>query len=160
MQQPVGYEVPGKWFVKSLYGWAQAVFKVSFQDFILSFGLQQSTADPCVFTQAEAESRMTIVAVYVDDLIVMSTAIEKLNAVKKALSGRFKMKDLGPLHYFLTLNSYCFDNETLTLYKLAIRYTRMCSRVEAYKSTPKAPLSSKGLTTVDNSRRSLVNKCV
>ena len=49
-----------------------------------------------MFIQAEAES-MTIVAVYVDDLIVMST----LNAVKKALSGRFKMKDMGPLHYCL-----------------------------------------------------------
>ena len=63
---------------------------------MLNLGLKQSTADPCVFIQAEAES-MTIVAVYVDDLIVMST----LNAVKKALSGRFKMKDMGPLHYCL-----------------------------------------------------------
>ena len=67
---------------------------------MIHLGLKQSTADPCVFIQAEAES-MTIVAVYVDDLIVMSTFREKLMDVKKALSGRFKMKDMGPLHYCL-----------------------------------------------------------
>ena len=63
-------------------------------------GLKQSSADPCVFIQDETES-MTIVAVYVDDLIVMSTSPEKLDAIKKALSERFKMKDMGQLHYCL-----------------------------------------------------------
>ena len=72
----------------------------SFQDSMLNLGLKQSTTDPCVFIQAEAKS-VTIVTVYVDDLIVMSTSTDKLNAVKKALSGRFKMKDMGPLHYCL-----------------------------------------------------------
>ena len=67
---------------------------------MLNLGLKQSTADPCVFIQDETES-MTTVAVYVDDLIVMSTSTEKLNTVKKALSEKFKMKGMGPLHYCL-----------------------------------------------------------
>ena len=107
MQQPPGYEVPGKEKLvcklkKSLYGLKQSsrCWNKSFQDFMLDLGFKQSTADPCVFIQDETNS-MTIVAVYVDDLIVMSTSSEKLDAIKKALSGRFKMKDMGPLHYCL-----------------------------------------------------------
>jgi len=44
---------------------------------------------------------MTIISVYVDDLVVMSSSFVRLSATKKALSGRFKMKDTGPLHYCL-----------------------------------------------------------
>ena len=107
MQQPPGYEVPGKENLvcklkKSLYGLKQSprCWNKSFQEFMRELGLKQSSADPCVFIQDETES-MTIVAVYVDDLIVMSTSPEKLDATKKALSERFKMKDMGPLHYCL-----------------------------------------------------------
>ena len=107
MQQPPGYEVPGKEGLvcklkRSLYGLKQAprVWNKSFQEFMIRLGLKQSTADPCVFIQDEAKVK-TIVAVYVDDLIVMATSTEKLNDIKKALSRRFKMKDMGPLHYCL-----------------------------------------------------------
>ena len=48
--------------------------------------------------RAEAVS-MTIVAEYVADLIVILTSTDKLNAVKKALSGRLKIKEMG--HYCL-----------------------------------------------------------
>ena len=34
----------------------------------------------------------TIVAVYIEDLVVMSSSSERLSAIKKALSGGFKMK--------------------------------------------------------------------
>lgn len=107
MQQPPGYEVPGKEGLvcklkRSLYGLKQAprVWNKAFQDFMISLGLKQSTADPCIFIEDEAEAT-TIVAVYVDDLVVMSSAIEKLDVIKKALSEKFKMKDMGPLHYCL-----------------------------------------------------------
>ena len=107
MQQPPGYEVPGKERMvcklkKSLYGLKQSpsCWNKSFQDFMLNLDLKQSTADPCVFIQDESNF-MTIVAVYVDDLIVMSTSLEKLDVVKKALSDSFKMKDMGSLHYCL-----------------------------------------------------------
>ena len=107
MQQPAGYEIPGKEMLvcklkKSLYGLKQSprCWNKSFQDFMLNLQFKPSSADPCVFIQAGIKS-MAIVAVYVDDLIVMSTIPEELNAVKKALSGKFRMKDMGPLHYCL-----------------------------------------------------------
>ena len=107
MQQPAGYEVPGKETLvcklkKALYGLKQSprCWNKSFQDFLLNLGFQQSTADPCVFVNPDADS-MTVIAVYVDDLIVMSTTTEQLNDKKKTLPEKFKMKDMGPLHYCL-----------------------------------------------------------
>ena len=107
MQQPPGYEVAdGDKLVcrlkKSLYGLKQAsrCWNKSFQDFMLDLGHRQSHADPCVFINEESECT-TIVAVYVDDLIVMSSVPEKLTALKKNLSIRFMMKDMGSLHYCL-----------------------------------------------------------
>ncbi len=44
---------------------------------------------------------MTNVAVYVDDLGVMSSSLERLDAVKEVLSGSFRMNYMGPLHYCL-----------------------------------------------------------
>ncbi|XP_067943244.1 uncharacterized protein [Watersipora subatra] len=43
-------------------------------------------------------------AVYVDDLIIMSDDDASLMQVKHALSNQFKMKDFGPLHYCLGVN--------------------------------------------------------
>jgi hypothetical protein len=54
---------------------------------------KQSTADPCVFIQT--------VAVYVDDWIIITKTPEKMEEVKASLAARFKMKDLGKLHYRL-----------------------------------------------------------
>jgi hypothetical protein len=61
---------------------------------------KQSTADPCVFIQTE-ETSLTIVAVYVDDWIIITKTPEKMEEVKASLAARFKMKDLGKLHYRL-----------------------------------------------------------
>ena len=44
---------------------------------------------------------MFIIAVYVDDIILGGRSELKLKAVKRELSERFKMKDLGQLLHFL-----------------------------------------------------------
>ena len=52
---------------------------------MLDLGHRQSHADPCVFINENSECT-TIVAVYVDDLIVISSVPEKLTTLKKNLS--------------------------------------------------------------------------
>ena len=42
-----------------------------------------------------------IVAVYVDVLIIATKTTEKINEIKRSLTSRFKMKDLGKLHHCL-----------------------------------------------------------
>ena len=56
-----------------------------------------------MFVQAE-ERELTFTAVYADDLIIITTTSEKMIAVKKGLVTRFKMKDLGKLHYCLGIS--------------------------------------------------------
>ena len=46
-------------------------------------------------------SGVTVVAVYVDDLIIITKTSEQMEKVKKTLTSQFKMKDLGKLHYCL-----------------------------------------------------------
>ena len=44
-----------------------------------------------------------VVAVYVDDSIIITNAAEQMEEVKKSLTSQFKMKGLGKLHYCLGL---------------------------------------------------------
>jgi hypothetical protein len=41
------------------------------------------------------------VLVYIDDLIITSDNEEEINTLKKSLQGKFAIKDLGVLKYFL-----------------------------------------------------------
>ena len=47
---------------------------------------------------------MTIVAVYVDDVILITDVIIVMLETKGLLSERFRMKDMGQLHYCLGVN--------------------------------------------------------
>ena len=107
MQQPPGYVEQGKEHLvcklkKSLYGLKQSprCWNTAFREYMESIHYKQSAADPCVFIKAEKEG-ITIVAVYVDDLIIFAKTAEKMDEVKKNLATKFKMKDLGKLHYCL-----------------------------------------------------------
>lgn len=68
-----------------------------------SLHFKQSVADPCIFIRSEGAD-VTIVAVYVDDLIILTKTPKKMDEVKRSLTSQFKMKDLGKLHYCLGIN--------------------------------------------------------
>ncbi len=53
----------------------------------------QSANDPCIYTASEG--------VYVDDIVIAGESSERITEVKKALSEKFDVKDLGELNYFL-----------------------------------------------------------
>ena len=109
MEQPEGYVQPGKRHLvcklkKSLYGLKQSprCWNTAFRQYMESIGFKQSTADPCVYIQIA--DTITIVAVYVDDLIVITKTPEEMMRIKETLATQFKMKDMGPLHYCLGIS--------------------------------------------------------
>ncbi|XP_035551139.1 uncharacterized mitochondrial protein AtMg00810-like [Juglans regia] len=65
-------------------------------------GFIQSQADHSLFTLTTATS-ITIVLVYVDDILVVSNDLSQVIYFKSVISTHFKTKDLGPLKYFLGL---------------------------------------------------------
>ena len=71
-------------------------------DHLKGTGFKQSKADPCVFYKLK-DGKLSVVSIYVDDLILAVDIINDLLRIKKELSVRFKMKDLGQLRYCLGL---------------------------------------------------------
>lgn len=109
MEQPPGYVKSNKRDLvcklnKSLYGLKQSprCWNETISNYLESCGFVACQADPCVFIRKKKE--IAIVAVYVDDLIIMTRDSHDLKMVKENLAVRFKMKDLGELHYCLGIN--------------------------------------------------------
>jgi len=64
-------------------------------------GFEKSEVDPNLYFIVVEEDPLIFV-LYVDDLLI--TGAERLIAgCKESLSLEFKMKDIGPMHYFLGL---------------------------------------------------------
>ena len=54
--------------------------------------------------------------IYVDDLLICSKSKEKIQSIKKLLSDKFKMKDLGEIKEYLGINiNYNYLNNELNL---------------------------------------------
>ena len=88
MEQPESYAVPGKenlvcHLKKSLYGLRQSprCWIKSFMEFMISQGFQQSAADPCVFIR-NVNGQLAIVAVHVDDLILLTETEQEMIDLK------------------------------------------------------------------------------
>ncbi|CAL0299700.1 unnamed protein product [Lupinus luteus] len=89
---------------KSIYGLKQAgrQWYTKLSSTLLSLGYKQSQHDHSLFTKMH-NSTLTVLLIYVDDLILAGTNYAEIQSVKGHLHDLFKIKDLGPLKYFLGL---------------------------------------------------------
>ncbi|GMF29104.1 unnamed protein product [Phytophthora fragariaefolia] len=107
MEQPKGYVVQGKetWvchLLKSLYRLKQAP-RVWFQllkSFLVEQGFTMLRSEACVAVKL-IDCQLVIIPLYVDDLILFAPTVNLVNKMKEISRSRFKMKDLGELHYIL-----------------------------------------------------------
>ena len=100
---PPGY--PGNGYLrlnKCLYGLKQSprLFYKTLVKTLLSAGLQPLVTDSCVFKFREG-TRVCFVLIFVDDIIIATNCEDLRKKVEKALSDRFKMKNLGELKHFV-----------------------------------------------------------
>ena len=108
MAQPDGYNEAGKEHLvcklkKSIYGLKQSpqCWNRAFSEYLESIGFEQSAADPCVYCIHPKFKPIIIIAVYVDDLILITKPEKVMQQLKRSLASRFKIKDLGKPHYCL-----------------------------------------------------------
>jgi len=108
MKPPPGLSIPHPQSVcklhKSLYGLKQASrnwnTKLTFE--LLILGYSQSVADYSLFVK-HSGSTITVLLVYVDDIVLTGNDISEIQMVKNHLHDKFHIKDLGHLKYFLGL---------------------------------------------------------
>jgi transposase InsO family protein len=105
MRQPQGHEVKGKEHLicklkKSIYGikqaphtWNETLYKT-----LNSLGFTKGTVDTTVYQDLE---RNIIVAVYVDDILVIGKNRKDISEIKNKLSEKFDIVDKGPIKQFL-----------------------------------------------------------
>jgi hypothetical protein len=108
MTMPPGFAVKGEPRVckltKSLYGLKQASrnWFSKFSTALVDLGFIQSKADYSLFTRVKCDSYIALL-IYVDDVAITSNDAKAISEFVIQLNDRFKLKDLGPLKYFLGL---------------------------------------------------------
>jgi Reverse transcriptase (RNA-dependent DNA polymerase) len=80
---------PGAWFQ-------------TLSNFLISIGFHASRYDPSLFV-LHFQGGTIILLVYVDDIIITGTHHALIAHIIQQLQARFVIKDLGSLHYFLSI---------------------------------------------------------
>jgi len=68
---------------------------------LADFDFKQSTSDPCIWIHEDTNGGQTYIALYVDDLLIAGENKTTIMTIKRRLSERFEMKDLGIAKKFL-----------------------------------------------------------
>ena len=105
MEIPEGIDVPDPenkalLLQKGLYGLKQSgrIWNRKFRRYLARIGFVPIPADTCVFINSQSG---VIISVYVDDLLIFSSKISCINAVKKQLKQEYKVRDLGEVDQIL-----------------------------------------------------------
>lgn len=99
MSQPPYFEEGDKVCLlkKSIYGLKQASrqWNKKLNAALLEIGMSRSRVDPCIYHRIVNEKDILILTVYVDDLLCFYNNEKSVKMIKKKLSTKFHMKDLG-----------------------------------------------------------------
>lgn len=89
---------------KSLYGLKQAsrCWSQKLDKALKTFGMAQAKYDPSIYHRSK-NGQILIVAIYVDDLILVSNDNEGKQKLKTYLKSLFQMKDIGTANYILKM---------------------------------------------------------
>jgi hypothetical protein len=110
MKQPEGFVVKGKKELvcklkRSLYGLKQSprMWYQKFDTYILSLGFVRRKFDHCIYSKEEG-GHFIYVALYVDDMLLIGNNMDTIKEVKKKLSSKFDMKDLGATNFIMGMD--------------------------------------------------------
>jgi len=91
--------------LKALFGLKHSprVWYATIEAFLKTLGLKPTQADQCVFVSSDGK---VIMAIYVDDLLVIGEDENRISSIKAKLSQRFRMTDLGPTAKYLGIEIF------------------------------------------------------
>lgn len=102
MKQPDGFIKEGSDKTKvlklkrAIYGLKQSsrAWYKRVDEVLLKLGYKRSDTEPCLYVKSR-DKLITMITVYVDDFLIFSNDNPETESVKKELSSKFKIKDLG-----------------------------------------------------------------
>jgi hypothetical protein len=126
MDQPPGFEVPGKeeWvmkLLKSIYGMKQAsrVWNKTFDKAVKGWGFQCLSTEWCIYWRQTPAG--TIIAVHVDDIISIASDPKENDSFKSLLKSKWDITDLGPAKFALGIGiSRNLDAGTISISQTAL----------------------------------------
>ena len=102
MVQPEGFIQPVQEhlvckFRKSLYGLKQSPrqWYKRFDSYMIKIGYKRCEYDCCVYVKSLDDDSFIFLLLYVDDMLIVTKSMVKVNKLKSLLSKEFDMKDLG-----------------------------------------------------------------
>ena len=115
VEQPIGFETHDREshvfrLKKSLYGLKQAprTWYGRIDSFLSSLGFTKSKANSNLYYKVE-DGNPVMLLLYVDDLFVIGTD-GLITDMKRKFATEFEMKDLGVMHYFLSMEVWQSTN--------------------------------------------------
>ncbi|KAL5721714.1 hypothetical protein ACHQM5_005324 [Ranunculus cassubicifolius] len=96
---------------RSLYGLKQAprAWYHRLSSFLLQIGFSHSKADASLFIMIKSGFTIFLL-VYVDDIILTGSNVQCIQSLITKLNSAFALTDLGPLHYFLGIETHRSPN--------------------------------------------------
>jgi Reverse transcriptase (RNA-dependent DNA polymerase) len=108
MEPPPSFEIPHGMVLrltKAVYGTRQGG-RVWYEDIkatLISIGYQRTEADHAVFTRSH-NGKVTIIALYVDDITIASDGLDEISAIKSTLRQHYEITDLGDITWILGMH--------------------------------------------------------
>lgn len=102
---------------RALYGLRESprTWYNCFHEHMLSLEFAVSKIDSCLYFKQKEDWTIYLI-LYVDDLLICCSDVEKLNEIKKLLKNRFEMKDLGKVQNYLGIDiEYDQTNKCMSL---------------------------------------------
>ena len=108
VNQPKGYKDGTERvykLLKTLYGLRESPrdWYECFDEYVVKLGFRKSNVELCLYIHGKDED-IVYLLIYVDDLLICGKDEKKIQRIKKLLSDRFKMKDLGEINDYLDIN--------------------------------------------------------
>ena len=120
VEQPHGFEEPRSaryarvcHLLRALYGLKQAPreWYLTLISYLINLGYKRLEHDHCVFGHENG----VIIAIFVDDLLLLGPYLAEISNLKKQLGDRFRMRDMGPISWYLGME-VIRDRPNRTLY--------------------------------------------
>ena len=99
--------------LRALYGLKQAPreWYLTLISYLINLGYKRLEHDHCVFGHENG----VIIAIFVDDLLLLGPYLAEISNLKKQLGNRFCMRDMGPISWYLGME-VIRDRPNRTLY--------------------------------------------